>query len=82
MTSTDHHPGAYLQELLIWHAISADELARKTEIPHSAIVELTAARRPVDRRISQGLAGYFGNSAQFWLDLQDRFDRSHGVGPR
>ena len=75
MTETDHHPGTYLQELLIWHAISPEELSRKTEIPHRAIVELTAARRPVDRRISRGLANYFGNSAQFWLDLQARFDR-------
>lgn len=82
MTPAGHHPGVYLRELLIWHAISPDELARRTDIPSSAIVELTAALRPVDQRISKGLAGYFGNSAQFWLDLQDRFDRSHGVGPR
>jgi addiction module HigA family antidote len=75
MIEPGHHPGIYLRELLLWHAISAEELARKTAIPPGAIVELTAARRPVDRRISQGLAGYFGNSAQFWLELQARFDR-------
>ena len=80
MSTTGRHPGAYLQELLIWHAITPRELSRKTEIPHQAIVELTAARRPVDQRISEGLADYFGNSAQFWLDLQDRFDDR--VGPR
>lgn len=74
MTECSPHPGVYLRELLIWHAISPEELARRTEIPPGAIVELTAARRPIDRRISQGLAGYFGNSAQFWLDLQARFD--------
>jgi addiction module HigA family antidote len=80
MTSADHHPGTYLQELLIWHAITPRELSRRTEIPHHTLVELTAARRPIDREISQGLADYFGNSARFWLDLQDRFDNR--VGPR
>ena len=74
MTEPNHHPGAYLRELLIWHSLSPEELALRTAIPAGAIVELTAARRPIDRRISQGLAGYFGNSAQFWLDLQARFD--------
>jgi len=71
---TCHHPGAYLQELLIWHDLSAEELARETALPCNAIVELTAARRPVDGPISRGLAAYFGNSAQYWLELQNRFD--------
>ncbi len=70
-----YHPGAYLRELLIWRDISAEELARQIEVPCQAIVELTAARRPVDRDLSRGLAAYFGNSARFWLDLQDHFDR-------
>lgn len=75
MIDTGRHPGAYLRELLIWHRVSAAELARKTAIPRSAIVELTEARRGIDQLISEGLAGYFGNSAQFWLDLQRGFDR-------
>ncbi len=78
MRQTRHHPGAYLQELLIWHQISAEELAREIEVPSRAIVELTAARRPIDPDLSRGLAGYFGNSARFWLDLQARFDRRIG----
>jgi addiction module HigA family antidote len=76
---TRHHPGAYLQELLIWHRVSAEELAREIEVPSRAIVELAAARRPVDRDLSRGLAAYFGNSAGFWLDLQARFDRRTGA---
>jgi len=73
-----HHPGAYLQELLIWRQLSVEELAREIDLPCRAITELTAARRPVDRDLSRGLAEYFGNSAQFWLDLQARFDRASG----
>ena len=69
------HPGAYLRELMIWHDLSAEELAREMHLPDHAVVELTRARRNVDRAISERLAGYFGNSAQFWLDLQRGFDR-------
>lgn len=75
MNESRHHPGAYLQELLIWHRISAEQLARAAELPQSAIVELAAERRRIDGPISRGLAGYFGNSASYWLELQRRFDR-------
>ena len=80
-TAPRHHPGAYLRELLIWRNISAAELARQTEIPHHAIVELTEARRGIDRSISEGLAVYFGNSPRFWLDLQRAFDHRSRQSP-
>jgi len=75
MNHPGHHPGAFLQELLIWHHLSAEDLAREIAVPRRAIVELTAARRSIDHDLSSGLAEYFGNSAQFWLELQARFDR-------
>ena len=75
------HPGVYLRELLIWHDLSAEQLAREMQLPDCAIVELTRARRSIDRATSERLADYFGNSAQFWLDLQRGFDlRAHRDG--
>ena len=75
------HPGAYLRELLIWRDLSAEELAREICIPDRAVVELIRARRSIDRATSERLADYFGNSAQFWLDMQRGFDRHlHGDG--
>lgn len=79
MNQACHHPGTYLQELLIWHQISAEDLAREINLPSRAIVELTSALRPVNYELSCGLAGYFGNSAHFWLELQARFDRETSV---
>ena len=69
------HPGVYLRELLIWHDLSAEELAREMRLPGRAVVDLIRARRSVDRATSERLADFFGNSAQFWLDLQRGFDR-------
>ncbi len=75
MTESSFHPGSYLQELLIWRNISPEELANITGIPKTVIIDVTAKRRGIDQPVSEGLAAYFGNSAQFWVDLQERFDR-------
>jgi addiction module HigA family antidote len=71
---TSFHPGSYLQELLIWHNISPEKLADTMGMPKTKIVDITEKRRGIDKTISEGLAAYFGNSAQFWLDLQEHFD--------
>lgn len=78
MNQNHFHPGVYLRELMIWHDLSAAELARAMQIPDRAIVDLTRARRGIDQATSERLACYFGNSAQFWLDLQRGFDRHGG----
>lgn len=75
MNENHFHPGVYLRELMIWHDLSAGDLASAMRVPDREIVDLTRARRKIDRATSQGLADYFGNSAQFWLDLQRSFDR-------
>ena len=82
MTRARFHPGEYLQELLIWHDLSAEELSSRIDIPSAVIVDLTAAKRSVDGPLSKGLAGFFGNSAQFWLELQARFDRHNCRRPK
>lgn len=78
MNENHFHPGVYLRELMIWHDLSAEELAHAMQMPDREIVDLTCARRRIDWATSQGLADYFGNSAQFWLDLQRSFDRRGG----
>lgn len=75
MNVNSFHPGVYLRELMIWRDLSPGELASAMQVPDREIVDLTCARRRIDRVTSQRLADYFGNSAQFWLDLQRGFDR-------
>ncbi len=72
--TTSFHPGSYLQELLIWQYINPEEFSDITGIPKSEIIDIIAKRRGIDKTISEGLAAYFGNSSQFWLDFQERFD--------
>ncbi len=77
MSDHSFHPGAYLQELLVWQHTSPADLARITGVPETSIDAVTHQRRPVDEELSRGLAEYFGNSPQYWLDLQHSYDRDH-----
>jgi addiction module HigA family antidote len=74
-SQTSLHPGSYLQELLIWRHVSAQEFADITGIGKSKIVDIIKKRRAIDKTVSEGLATYFGNSSKFWLDLQQQFDQ-------
>ena len=71
------HPGTYLKELLIWRHLSAEEFSATTGIPVSKIIDLTENRKGIDKPTSETLAAYFGNSSEFWLDLQDHFDHAN-----
>ena len=75
MSDNSFHPGEYLQELLVWQGTSPADLARITGVPETSIVDVTRQRRGIDTHLSRGLAAYFGNSPQYWLDLQESYDR-------
>lgn len=74
MIEKPFHPGAYIQELLIWQKISTAELSNIIGVPESVIVDVMTQRRGVSKEFSKNLANYFGNTSQFWLSLQESFD--------
>ncbi len=69
------HPGEILQkEFLIPFNISAYKLAKDVEIPQTRISEIIKGNRRITADTALRLSKYFGNSAKFWLGLQDDFD--------
>lgn len=69
------HPGEVLQEeFLIPLGISAYRLSKDIGIPQTRISEITKANRRITADTALRLSKYFGNSAKFWLGLQDDFD--------
>jgi addiction module HigA family antidote len=69
------HPGEILlQEFLKPLDISAYRLSRDLNIPHTRISEIIQGRRRITADTALRLSKYFGNSAKFWLGLQDDFD--------
>ena len=69
------HPGEILsEEFLIPLNISAYRLAKDIEIPQTRISEILKGNRRITADTALRLSRYFGNSAKFWLGLQDDFD--------
>ena len=69
------HPGeVLLEEFLIPFNISAYKLAKDISIPQTRVSEIVKGNRRVTADTALRLSKYFGNSAKFWLGLQDDFD--------
>ena len=69
------HPGELLQEeFLIPLSISAYRLSKDTGIPQTRISAIIKGNRRVTADTALRFSKYFGNSAKFWLGLQDDFD--------
>lgn len=69
------HPGEVLQEeFLTPLQITAYKLSKDTHIPQTRISEILKGKRRITADTALRLSKYFGNSAKFWLGLQDDFD--------
>ena len=69
------HPGEILQEeFLDPFNITAYRLAKEIKIPQTRISQILQGRRRITADTALRLSKFFGNSAQFWLGLQDDYD--------
>jgi addiction module HigA family antidote len=69
------HPGEVLNvEFLEPLKISAYRLSKDLKIPQTRISEIIKGRRRITADTALRLSKYFGNSAKFWLGLQDDYD--------
>ncbi len=74
------HPGEVLQEeFLIPLEISAYRLSKDVGIPQTRISEILKGNRRITADTALRLSKYFGNSAKFWLGLQDDYDIEEGM---
>jgi len=71
----DVTPGEILsEEFLLPMSITAYRLAKDTNMPATRISEILKGRRRITADTALRLSVYFGNSAEFWLGIQDEFD--------
>ena len=69
------HPGEMLlEEFLIPMGISKRELADSIHVPYQRINELANGRRGITPSTALRLAKFFGMFADFWMNLQMRWD--------
>ncbi|MFA6260538.1 MAG: HigA family addiction module antitoxin [Bacteroidia bacterium] len=69
------HPGEILlEEFLSPLEITAYKLAKDIGIPQTRVSAILKGRRRITADTALRLSMYFGNSAKFWLGIQDDFD--------
>jgi antitoxin HigA-1 len=78
------HPGRLLRRELDARALSANRLALDLGVPSGRITDILNGRRAISADTAVRLGRYFGNAAQFWLDLQSQYEialveREHGA---
>jgi addiction module HigA family antidote len=68
------HPGRFLKRELEARGLSANRLSLDLSVPSGRITDILNGRRSITADTAVRLGRYFGNRAQFWLDLQSQYD--------
>ena len=72
------HPGEMLlEEFLIPADLTQRELASSIHVPYQRVNDIVNGRRGITPSTALRLAKFFGNSADFWMNLQLRWDLYH-----
>lgn len=69
------HPGELLREEFMEPlSLSVSALASASGITAARINEIVQEKQGITTDTALGLSRYFGNSAKFWLNLQQRYE--------
>lgn len=69
------HPGEILrEEFLTPMKISSYALARAIHVPPPRVYDITLERRGISADTAVRFARYFGNSVEFWMNLQSSYE--------
>jgi antitoxin HigA-1 len=71
------HPGEILrEEFLKPHKMSPYALAKRLHVTVPRVNDIVLERRGITADMALRLSRFFGNTEQFWLNLQDAYDLS------
>ena len=68
------HPGEILADELAELGVSPTELSRLINVPPNRVTQIIHGRRSITGDTALRLGHWFGNSPQFWLNLQSAYD--------
>ena len=68
------HPGEILTDELEETGITATGLARQLKVPRNRISQIVKGKRAITGGTALRLGHWFGDSAEFWLNLRASFD--------
>ena len=68
------HPGELLREILEEHGLSQAQFARAIGVSPMRVSHVVKGNRPVCAELALLFGKAFGQSAQYWLNLQAEYD--------
>lgn len=68
------HPGRILKRELAARNLSANRLALALRVPSGRITDILNGKRSISPETALRLAHFLGTSAEFWVNLQARYD--------
>ncbi|MBF0434780.1 MAG: HigA family addiction module antidote protein [Magnetococcales bacterium] len=68
------HPGRFLKRELQARCLSANRLALELGVPSGRIIDILNGHRSISADTAVRLGRYFGNGAQFWINLQGQYE--------
>jgi antitoxin HigA-1 len=71
------HPGRILKREIVGRGLSANRLAIALRVPSGRITQILNGKRGISAETALRLARYFGNSGQFWMNLQASYELAH-----
>ncbi len=74
------HPGEHLAEFLEDFGITQYRLAKDISVPPRRINQIVKCDRAITADTALRLGRYFGTTAQFWMNLQDKYELEKTAG--
>lgn len=75
MMKTPSHPGEVLDELYLRPLeMSAGALAKRLDVPRTRIERIVKAQTALTADTALRLSAFFGNTAEYWMNLQRAHD--------
>jgi addiction module HigA family antidote len=68
------HPGRILKRELAARGLSANRFALAIRVPSGRVTDILNFKRGVTPDTALRFARFFGNSADFWMNLQTQYD--------
>ena len=77
------HPGEYLkEEFMADFGLTMNQLAKALHVPSNRITAIVNGTRGITAETALRLSRYFGNSPQFWMNMQAHYNLGSSATPR
>ena len=70
------HPGLLLLEQIQDYGLTVHQVARDTGLPPTRLHEIVHERRGISAETAIALGEYFGQTPEFWMNIQKTFELS------